>query len=120
MHKQEKHKSHNLGSPCCSIIEISNSPYALDLTHALDLTLPEFLLNKVKHNPKCRIQNVKGVRRIVTTELNDVPLHAFNDGCVQIYEIHKKCVPVNSDYFEGQQELFFFSFHAYLFLQIKT
>jgi hypothetical protein len=53
-----------MGSPCCSIIEITNSSYALDLT------LPEFLLHKMKHNTKCRNQDVKGVRRIVTTELN--------------------------------------------------
>jgi hypothetical protein len=48
-------QSHNLVSPCCNKIEISNSSYALDLT------LPDFLLHKVKHNPKCRTQDVKGV-----------------------------------------------------------
>jgi len=74
----------------------------------------------MKHNPKCRIQDVTCARRIVTTELNNVPSHAFNDSCVQISEIYKKCVAVRRDYFEGQQKLFFFLFHAYLFLQIKT
>jgi hypothetical protein len=47
-----------------------------------------------------RFQDAEDVMKIVTAELNAVPLEAFADCFQKLFKLFNKCIQVGGDYFE--------------------